>query len=92
MYYKQLSPIFPKLHPRLGFDIKRTATRWENARFFRSWLVFDSGWHSGLHSDLELSHAEGGVNWSFILGLAVMVAVSATGWYGIALLVRHLLR
>ena len=91
-YRSQLSPIFPQPHPRLGFDIKGTTTRWENARFFRSWLVFDSGWGSGLDSGLKLSHSEGSVNWSFILGLTVMVAVSASGWYGIALLVRYFLR
>jgi hypothetical protein len=91
-YKLQLSPISPKLHPRLGFNIRSTATRWENARFFRSWLVFDSGWDPGLDSNLKLSHSQGSVNWSFVLGLAVMVAVSASGWYGIALLVRHFLR
>ncbi len=82
----QLSPIsnLPKPDPHLGFDIKRTATRWEEARFFRSWLVYDS--------DLETSRSEGSVNWSVIAGLVVIAAVSASGWYGISLLVRHLVK
>jgi hypothetical protein len=74
----------PKLHPHLGFDIKRTTIRWEDAKFFRSWLVYDS--------NLELSRPKGGVNWSVIVGLIMMAAVSASGWYGIALLVRHLIK
>lgn len=81
----QLSPIsFPKPHPRLGFDRRGAGTRWQDARFFRSWLVYDS--------DLELSRSEGSVNWSFLLGLVIAAAVSASGWYGISLAVRHLLK
>jgi hypothetical protein len=74
----------PKPHPRLGFDLRRTAARWEDAKCFRSWLVYDS--------DLELSRSGGSVNWSVIVGLVVMAVVSASGWYGISLLVRLLIK
>jgi len=81
----QLSPIpFPKPYPHLGFDLKRTTAPWEEGKFFRSWLVYDS--------DLEVSRSEGSVNWNVITGLVVMAVVSAGGWYGISLLVRHFLK
>jgi hypothetical protein len=87
MNYKvQLSPISTpsKPHAHSGFDIKRTAIRWEDARFFRSWLVYDS--------DLECSRSRGSFNWSAILGLVTVAAVCGSGWYGITLAVRHFLR
>jgi hypothetical protein len=87
MNYKvQLSPIssLPKLHSHLGFEVKRTTIRWEDIRFFRSWLVYDS--------DLECSRSRGRWNWSVILGLVIAAAVSGSGWYGITLAARHLLR
>jgi hypothetical protein len=81
----QLSPIFsPKPHPHLGFDIQRTATRWEDAKFFRSWLVYDSG--------VEISRSQGSLNWNVIAGLVIMATVSVGGWYGIALLVSHFIK
>ncbi|MGD0986760.1 MAG: hypothetical protein ABR874_03045 [Candidatus Sulfotelmatobacter sp.] len=85
-YRLQLSPIsnLPQPHPLLGVDIKRTTTRWEEMKFFRSWLVYDS--------DLETSRSGGRVNWSVIVGLVVMAAVSAGGWYGVSLVLRHLLK
>lgn len=92
MNYKvQLSPIStpPKPHSPLGIDIngtdvKRTTLRWEDARFFRSWLVYDSG--------LEHSRTESRLDWSVIGGLVIMAAVSAGGWYGFAVLLQHFLK
>lgn len=85
----QLSPISsPKPHPHLGFDVRPTASRWEDARFFRSWFVFDSD----CDSHLEASRSQGTLNWNVITGLVVMALVSAGGWYGISLLLRHLMK
>jgi hypothetical protein len=54
---------------------------WEDARFFRSWLVYDPRVRPGL----ELPR----VNWYKLLGLTLAVAVSASVWAGIGLLVTH---
>jgi hypothetical protein len=55
----------------------------EETKFFRSWLVYDS--------DLDATRSRGRINWNMVAGMALMVLVSAAGWYGIALLIRHLL-
>jgi hypothetical protein len=80
----QLSPVSHSLGRPAGFGTKRNSLRWENVKFFRSWLVYDSG--------LEESRSKGRINWNVVMGLCVMAAVSASGWYGISMLVRHLLR
>jgi hypothetical protein len=87
MNYKvQLSPIStpPKPHAHLGFDIKATMVQSEDARFFRSWLVYDS--------DLEHSRPKGSLNWSAIAGFVIMAAVSAGGWYGFTVLLHQFLK
>ena len=87
MNYKvQLSPISTpsKAHSHLGIDVKQTAIAGEDARFFRSWLVYDSG--------LELSRAKATLNWNVMAGFAIMAAVSAGGWYGFAILLQHFLK
>jgi hypothetical protein len=82
----QLSPISRGSgHWPAGFSAKQDSLiSWENARFFRSWLVYDSG--------LESSRTRGRINWNIVMGLIIMAAVSASGWYGVSVLVRHLLR
>jgi hypothetical protein len=87
MNYKvQLSPISTpqKAHSPLGIDIKRSAIAWEDARFFRSWLFYDSG--------LEHSRAKATLNWNVLAGFVIMAAISASGWYGFALLLEHFLK
>ena len=54
---------------------------WEDARFFRSWLVYDSKVRPGL----ELPR----VNWYKLLGLTLAVAVSGGVWAGIGLMIAH---
>jgi hypothetical protein len=54
---------------------------WEDARFFRSWLVYDSKVRPGL----ELPR----VNWYKLLGLMLAVAVSGGLWAGVALMIAH---
>ncbi|MFZ0321560.1 MAG: hypothetical protein WAL56_20715 [Candidatus Sulfotelmatobacter sp.] len=56
----------------------------EDARFFRSWLVYDS--------DLETSRTSGRLNWNMIASFAVIASVSTGGWFGIAMLVRSFLK
>jgi len=84
----QLSPISgtPHSNPRLRFNGRWGAplARWEDVKFFRSWLVYDS--------DLEAMRTQGRFNWNIIAGLVLMAVVSAAGWWGISLLFRHFVK
>jgi hypothetical protein len=82
----QLSPIShgPGHSPAAFGEKRNSRVSWENAKFFRSWLVYDS--------DLEESRTQGRINWNVVTGLLVMAAVSASGWYAVTVLVRHLLK
>jgi len=53
----------------------------EDAKFFRSWLVYDS--------DLETTRT-GRVNWNVVLGLGLVVALSASFWATIGLMMARL--
>lgn len=55
-----------------------------DAKFFRSWLVYDS--------DLDATRSSGRINWNIVAGLLLVAAVSAAGWSGVVLLARHFLR
>jgi hypothetical protein len=79
-YKMQLSPISGTHGSSMRFPL---ASR-EDAKFFRSWLVYDSG--------LETSRTHGRLNWSMLVSLTIMSLVSIGGWYGIAMLVRTFLR
>ena len=86
----QLSPVFSTRESPLHMPIQ---ARWgalpnhlEGAKFFRSWLVYDSDFDS----DFEQSRTRGHVNWNMIAGLALMVVVSAAGWGGVIWLVAQL--
>ena len=59
-------------------------TNWEDAKFFRSCLVYDSD------SDQEPNRADGRSNWSMLLGLALAVVVSLSFWVGVGLLIARL--
>jgi hypothetical protein len=56
----------------------------EDARFFRSWLVYDS--------ELEANRTHGYFNWNVLLGLATATLVNATGWAGALVVLKRLLR
>lgn len=62
----------------------RPLADWEDVKFFRSWLVYDS--------DLESNRSRGRFNWNMLAGLTAMAAISVGGWSGIAFLVRHFIR
>lgn len=59
-------------------------TNWEDAKFFRSWLVYDSD------SDQEPNCTDGRSNWNTVLGLALAVVVSVSFWVGVGLMIAHL--
>ena len=86
MNYKyQFSPMSSTPNARAGSPFAKTwSARLEDAKFFRSWLVYDS--------DLDASRTSGRFNWNIIAGLLLMVAVSAAGWSGVALLARYFLK
>ncbi len=86
----QLSPMSRSMsgsmhsHPGVEFGDRRSLARLEDARFFRSWLVYDS--------ELEANRTRGYFNWNIFLGLATAMLVSAAGWSGAALVLKHFLR
>ena len=86
MNYKyQFSPMSSTPNAGSPFAKNKTwSARLEDAKFFRSWLVYDS--------DLDASRTSGRFNWNIIAGLLLMVAVSAAGWSGVALLARYFLK
>jgi hypothetical protein len=56
-----------------------------DARFLRSWMVYDSGVGGG-------DAATSGLNWNAILGLVVVVGVCASFWTGVGVTISHLLK
>jgi hypothetical protein len=56
----------------------------EDAKFFRSWLVYDS--------DLDATRTRGRLNWNMVASLALMAVISAGGWFGIGMLARYLVK
>ena len=64
--------------PMSGTHQSRLAS-WEDAKFFRSWLVYDS--------DLEATRTRGRVNWNMVLGVALATGISACFWAGVGLMI-----
>ncbi len=85
-YRMQLSPI-SGVRP-LAPDVYRSESpetppaNLDDARFVRSWLVYDS--------DLDLDCPPGHVNWSMVLGLVVAAVVSASFWLGAGVMIARL--
>jgi hypothetical protein len=69
-YRLQLSPISgsreSQVDLRSGEGRHGQPTNWEDAKFFRSWLVYNS--------NLELQRV--GINWNVVLGLGAAVILS----------------
>lgn len=57
-----------------------TKTNWEDAKFFRSWLVYDC--------NLELQHV--GINWNVVLGLGAAVILSVSFWVAAGVMIARL--
>jgi hypothetical protein len=55
---------------------------WDDARFVRSWLVYDS--------DLDVTRTRGHINWNMVLGVALAALVSAGVWIGAGLIIQRL--
>jgi hypothetical protein len=84
-YRLQLSPISGTRQTGVGVHPgKPSGTLPENpedARFFRSWLVYDS--------DLE-SGTQACINWNTVLGITLAITVSVGFWVGAALMIARL--
>jgi hypothetical protein len=79
----QLSPQ-SSTHDALPLNDWRSAlpASWEDARRFRSWLVYGPGVRPGL----ELPR----INWYKLLGITLATAFSGGVWAGIWLLAAHI--
>lgn len=81
-YRLQLSPISGSRESRIDLPSRElwedTFSNWENTKFYRSWLVYDS--------DLQGEVTRGRVNWSVVLGLTFAAVVSISFWVGAGLL------
>jgi hypothetical protein len=53
-----------------------------DARFLRTWFEYDS--------EMQEARPQKGINWSVILGMAVVITVSAGFWTGVGLLTARL--
>jgi hypothetical protein len=54
----------------------------EEAKFFRSWLVYDS--------DLQTTRSGCRVNWNVVLGLGLVIALSVSIWATVGLMMARL--
>ena len=80
-YRLQLSPISnPRDSPPLTDQWNAPPASWEDVKFFRSWLVYDS--------DIEINSSRD-INWSMVLGLALAMIVSATFWTGLGFTIAY---
>ena len=59
-----------------------TPADWEEASFFRSWIVYDCA--------MQAEFAPRRFNWSLVLGLLLASAVSASIWTGMGLMIARL--
>jgi hypothetical protein len=57
-----------------------------DARFLRSWMIYDSGMCAGKDAD------QTGFNWNALLGLLLAVGVSASSWAGVGVTLSRLLK
>jgi len=65
------------------YQAQRLATaRWEDAKFYRSWLVYTSG------KRVVRVHKQ--INWDAVLGIGMATLVSACIWAGIGLLIARI--
>jgi hypothetical protein len=82
-YRLQLSPISGTRESKIGVTSRvrweSPSSNWENAKFFRSWFIYDS--------DLEPDSTKGRINWNMVLGLGLTVVVSLGFWTGVGLMV-----
>jgi hypothetical protein len=86
MNYKlQMSPLsVTQSQSVLGKGWDASPANWADAKFFRSWLVYDS--------DLESSRTRGRVNWNMVMGIALVVVVSAAFWTAAGWVMAHLIK
>ena len=84
-YRLQLSPVSGTHESQLDLPSSELSedpvSNWEDAMFFRSWLVY--------YSDLESGCTERRGKWNRVLGLAVAVVVSAAFWLGVGLTIAR---
>jgi hypothetical protein len=84
-YRLQLSPISGSRESRIDLPScelwEDPFSNWENAKFYRSWLVYDS--------DPQDEVTRGRMNWSVVLGLTSAAVVSISFWVGAGLLLAR---
>jgi len=84
-YRLQLSPISgaheSQLHLPSSELSEAPVNNWQDAMFFRSWVVYDSDFGSG--------RTERRGKWNMVLGLALAGVVSAAFWVGLGLTIAR---
>jgi hypothetical protein len=84
-YRLQFSPISGTQDSDLDVPLRESeespAAGWEEANFFRSWLVYDS--------DLDSVPTKSRIKWGMVLGLALAVVVSVAFWVGFGLMIAN---
>jgi len=84
-YRLQLSPISGTHESQLDVPSSELSENplknWQDATFFRSWLVYDSDFGSG--------RTERRGKWNKVLGLALAVVVSTAFWLGVGLTIAR---
>lgn len=87
-YRLQLSPISASRESRIDLplceSLEGSFSTWENAKFYRSWLVYDF--------DLQGEVTRGRMKWSVVLGLTLAAVLSVSFWVGAGLLVAPVWR
>jgi hypothetical protein len=83
-YRLQFSPIAGMRESQIDGPSHETPVapshKWEDAKFFRSWLVYEA---------VDEPRRIRGINWSLIFGVALAIAVSAAFWIGLGVLVSR---
>jgi len=85
-YRLQLSPISGTHKSHLDLPSSQRSenplSNWQDATFFRSWLVYDD-------SDVESGRNARRGKWNKVLGLALALVVSAAFWLGVGLTIAR---
>ena len=86
-YRLQFSPISSTGESHVSRPLREglgvPSSNWENPKFYRSWLVYDSDL-------LPTRRIRGRINWNLVLGLVLALGISASFWAGVGLMMARI--